>query len=398
MANSKGINLGFDPSQSRTAIGTYVQGTTLRLREISASRPFVAFVSVAVLLFGFYYFIVATPIYVSQTQFTIRGTEQPPVAAGLLAMVGGAAAGGGDSTGMETAELKQYVGSSEMLAKLEQRFHLRELYSRPRLDLFKWMPRRAPREQELSFYRKMVSIQVDPGSNIITLETKSFDPKSAQQMAEAVMQVSEDYINDLSQTVRRNTVRASLKELDAAKDSVRTARLAMTAYRTKTGMLDPTASAAAQSSAVMQMQQEVLSARADLASLLTYSTPNAPLVVQARARISTLEGQIANAQSQIATSKDNNNLAHKLYDYEGLLIANDYADKQLIAAQSAYDSAVSLANQRDRFLVRIIQPSLPQRASEPKRMLSFLEALIVVIAGYGIVALAIAGVRDHQGI
>jgi capsular polysaccharide transport system permease protein len=394
MGNTNRLSLGFDPNQGRRAIDTYFQGTTDRLKEIAASRPFVAFAAVAVVILGFYYFIIATPIYVSQTQFTVRGREQPPAAGGLLAMVGQ----GGDNSETETAELKQYIQSPEILAKLDQRFHLREVYSRPRPDLLNWIPNNAPREEFLNFYKKMVSIQIDSQSNIVTLTTRSFDAKSAQALGAAILQISADYVNELSETVRKDTVKASLQDLDKAKNDVRTARLAMTKYRTTTGLLDPTATAAAQSAAVMGQQQEVLQAKADLSSLLTYNTPKSPQVVQARARIAAIEAQIEDQQAQIATAKNNNTLAHQLYEYEGLAIANDYADKQLVAAQAAYDGAVSLATQRDRFLVRVIEPNLPEKASEPHRLLAFFEALIVLIAAYGIIALAIAGVRDHQGI
>jgi capsular polysaccharide transport system permease protein len=395
MANLNRITSGFDPNHGRRIADRYLQDVTARLKEIAVSRPFVAFAAVAVLILGFYFFIVATPIYVSQTQFAIRGREAPPAAGALLSLVGG---GSDSSTELDTAELKQYVLSPEILARLDQRFHLRELYSTPRPDPLNWLPRSAPREEFLGFYKKMVSIQIDPQSNIITLTTRSYDPKSAKQLAEAIMEVSEAYVNDLSETVRNDTVRASLHDLNKAKDDVRAARLAMTAYRTSSGMLDPTATAAGQSAAVMSMKQEVLAAEADLASLKTYSTDKSPLVVQARARIAALNAQIDDQQKQIATAKNNNTLAHQLYEFEGLAIQNDYADKQLVAAQASYDSAVSLATQRDRFLVRIIQPNLPEKASEPHRLLSFLEALIVIVAAYGIIALAVAGVRDHQGI
>ncbi len=299
---------------------------------------------------------------------------------------------------METAELKQFISSPEMLQRLDQKFHLRDIYSRPRIDLLNWMPRNASREQFLDFYRKMVSVNVEQSTNILSIETHSFDAVSAQQLAEAILEISADYLDGLSAVVRRDTLRASEQELGKAEDAVRTARLAMTKYRTTTGMLDPAATASAQSAAVLGLQQEVLAARADLASLATYSTPHAPQVVQLKARIAALEEQISQSQSEIATGKRSDTLAQKLYQYEGLLVNNDYAEKQLVAAMAANDTAKTLAGQRERFLVRITNPNLPEEAALPHRLLSFIEALIVLLAAYGIVALAIAGVRDHQGI
>ncbi len=80
------------------------------------------------------------------------------------------------------------------------------------------------------------------------------------------------------------------------------------------------------------------------------------------------------------------------------MVKSEYAEKALVAALSSYDQARATASQRERFLVRIIPPHVPDRPTLPNRMLSFIEALLVAAAAYGIIALIVAGVRDHQGI
>ncbi len=396
MTNVNKPNLGFDPNHGRRTLERVTNEASRRMREVATSRPFVAFVAVAALVLGFYFFILASPIYVSATNFSIRGREAPATEGSLLSALSG---GSGDASGVETAEISQYIMSGDMLAKLDQRFHLRDLYSKPRLDFLNWMPRSASREQFLSFYRKMLSVKVDKDSNIVTVEVHAFDGKTAQSIAEAVLEISADYIDGLSSTVRKDTVKASQQELTDAEGAVRDARLAMTHYRMSTGMVDPAATAATRSGAVEAMQQQILQSQADLASLLTYNTATSPQVVQIRAKISALEGQIATAQNKLTTgASKSDTLAQKLYDYEGLAVNSEYAEKALVAAMSAYDAARAVAGQRERFLVRITNPNLPDEAALPHRLVSFIEALLVLVAIYGILALAIAGVRDHQGI
>jgi capsule polysaccharide export protein KpsE/RkpR len=41
---------------------------------------------------------------------------------------------------------------------------------------------------------------------------------------------------------------------------------------------------------------------------------------------------------------------------------------------------------------------VPDEAALPDRLVDFFEAMIIAIAAYGILALSIAGIRDHQGI
>ena len=390
--------LDVDPSHGRRAVDVFAKEMGERFRSVSTSRPFVAFVVVAAIVLGIYYFILAAPMYVSEASFSIRGRDAPSAAGSLLASLGGAGGGGDSPTSTDTAELQTYIGSYEMAEKLDQQFHLREEFSRPRLDFLNWMPRNASKDRYLSFYKKMVRVSIDHDTNLINVKVKSFDPKMAQTIAAALLEISSDYLNNLSTIVRRDTVKSSEQELQQAEDKVRQARMAMTAYRASTGTLDPAASAMATSAGISAMQQEVLELRAELAGMLSYNRPNSAVVVQAQAKIAGLQAQIAQQQEKIANTKASDSIAERLRTYEGLQISSDYADRQLVAALAGYDSARNLASQRERFVVPAVAPNLPDVASEPHRLSSFLEAMLVLVAVYGIVALAIAGVRDHQGI
>jgi capsular polysaccharide transport system permease protein len=396
MTNLLSPKAAVDPTHGRRAVDVFAKEAAARARAISTSRPFVAFVIISALVMGIYYFLVAAPLYVSTTSLQVRGREAPAAAAGGLLDAIGATGGGSTSTDM--AALNQYVMSYDMANKLDQRFHLRNVYSQFRPDLLHWLRPGASREAYLGFHRKMIRVRVDRDSQTLTVEVRSFDPVMAQKIAQAIMEISADYINGLSTQVRRDTLRSSEQELKKAQEAAKQARLAMTAYRASTGLIDPTASAAATSAGMASMQQEILQSRAEMAQLLSFNTPSNPQIRQLKARIAGLEEQIAAEQGRVSNTGARDSIAQRLREFEGLMINSEYADKQLVAALTAYDGAKSLASQRERFIVPVIAPNLPQTASQPKRLMSFFEAMFVLVAVYGIVALAIAGIRDHQGI
>lgn len=397
MTNFSGQKLAVDPSHGRRAIDVITKDLSERVRSMSTSRPFALFVVVAAVILGTYYFILAAPIYVSQASFTIRGRESPTATTSLLASLGGAVAGGSQSS-TDTAELQTYVESYDMAAKLDQEFHLRDIYARPRLDFLNWLPKSASRDNYLEFYRKMVHVSIDHDTSLINIKVRAFDPKTAQLMASAVLRISADYLNGLSATVRRDTLRTSEQELQQSEEKVRTARLAINSYRAATGSLDPAAAAMAASAGISAMQQEVIQLRADMAAQLAFNRPGSPQMAQVEAKIRGLEQQIAVQQQKIGNTKANDSVTERLRNFEGLQIANEYADRQLVAALGAYDAARAVASERERFVVPAVAPNLPDEPTEPHRLTAFLEAMLVLIAVYGIVALAIAGVRDHQGI
>lgn len=398
MTNMISPKLGVDPSHGRRAVNDLAKQAADRVRAVSTSRPFVAFVIIAALVLGTYYFLIAAPLYVSQTSLQIRGREAPSAGAGLLEALGGAGGGGAGSTATDMAALSQYIQSYDMAAKLDQRFHLRDIYARPRADLLHWLGRGASREGYLSFHKKMVTVRLDRDSGLITVSVRQFDPVTAQKVAQAIVEISADYVNGLSAIVRRDTLKSSQQDLKDAEEKAKQARLAMTGYRASTGLIDPTASAAATAGGMAGMQQQIIAARAEMSQLLSVNTPNSPIVRQLRARIAGLEEQIAAEERRVSNTGAKGSIDQRLREFEALTIASEYADRQLVAALTAYDAAKSLASQRERFIVPVIAPNLPQTATEPKRLIAFFEALFVLVAVYGVVALAIAGVRDHQGI
>ena len=402
MTNITGQKLAVDASPGRRAVDVFTKELSERMRSMSTSRPFVLFVVAAAVVLGIYYFFLAAPLYISEASFSIRGREEPSAGSSILASLGGMAGGGGAASGgptsTDTAELQTYIQSYAMAEKLDQEFHLRSIYSQPRADFLNWLPKSASRDRYLNFYRRMVKISLDRDTNLVNVRVKAFDPKTAQILASAILRYSADYLNELSATIRRDTLRTSELELQDAENKVRQARLTMTNYRATTGSLDPAATAITMSTGISAMQQEVLESKVELAGLLSFNTANSPAVAQTQAKIRGLEAQIAAQQARIANTKASDSIAERLKVFEGLTIASEYADRQMVAALSSYDSARVLANQRERFVVPAVAPNLPDEPTEPHRLAAFLEAMLVLTAVYGIVALAIAGVRDHQGI
>jgi capsular polysaccharide transport system permease protein len=382
------------PRQRRSPTGQVLTDLGGRLRGIGGSRPFLAYMVLVGLAAAIYYFFVAAPVYVSNTSYSVRGRQQMQQPTVIATITGGA----GSTDLAEISEVADFVKSPEMLAQLEKRLKLRAHYSAPRLDPFNRLSPKASNEDFLRFYRKMVLVRPDRESFITRIEVRAFDAKTANAVANAILQISADYVDGLSTRIRNDTLRTAERELLKAENDVRQTRLNLTRYRASTGLVNPSTNASATGSTIHSLEQNLLSANAELAQLTTYSTENAPQVRQVRARIAELRRQIAAEQQRLASSSQPNTIANRLYEYEGLEVQSEYAEKRLVAALEAYDQARAIANQRERFLVPVVTPNYPDSPTLPNRILNFLETVLIAAALYAIVALAIAGVRDHQGI
>jgi capsular polysaccharide transport system permease protein len=68
----------------------------------------------------------------------------------------------------------------------------------------------------------------------------------------------------------------------------------------------------------------------------------------------------------------------------------------LAAAQANLDNVRSEAQRQQVYLERIAQPSLPDKAQEPRRLRSVLATLMMGLVTWGVLGLLLAGVREHQ--
>ncbi|MEM1380219.1 MAG: hypothetical protein AAGH41_06305 [Pseudomonadota bacterium] len=292
--------------------------------------------------------------------------------------------------------MREYIHSPQMLDLLNERHDLRGLYSSFRIDPLNRIARNASPETLLSFYRGRIDVVLDREASILKVVVHAYDPQSAYDIAGSIVALSEDYVNDLSSRVREATLADARQQVEQAADDVRDIRLRMASFRNTTGELDPTQTGAATVGALVELESRIVELKAERASQLASLRADAPQVVVIDQRIEALEKQAAAQRGELASTEGDDTLAGLLLDYEGLVIQREYAETRLTAALTALDNARQLADQRERFVVPIVAPTLPTEATEPRRLASFLLAMVLSVIGYGIVAYTIAGINDHD--
>jgi capsular polysaccharide transport system permease protein len=360
-----------------------------RAQTLAAKRPFVSYMLVVMLLSGLYYGAISARLFVSESRFAIRSKE---VAAptGLLAGLMGPPSGLTDITAVS-----DYIRSPDMLRILEQRHKLRQLYAQPRLDLLQWLPQGASEEDFLAFYRRHVIVKLDREANTVIVQVRSFNPESSLNVADSVIELTGEFVDGMSQKMRSETLKSAKAELEQANRVADSARRKVASFRAAGSDLDPTQSGAAVVGGVAAMEASAAQTRAELASLMTYSQPNAPVVRQLQARLSAINSQIASLRAQQSNSAP---LSKQVTDFETVQLERANAERTLALAQTAFDQARATAEQREKYVVNIVNPNRPQAPTYPNRVLEFITILIFAMAGYALVSLSIAAVRDHRGV
>lgn len=381
------------PYHLRTRVDGVVDGREggvwSAVRRQIGQRPFVLYMLLVALLAGLYYGVIAAPQYVSETRFAIRSREVV-APTGFLAGLIGAPTSLGDITAVS-----DYIRSPAMAETLDERHQLRELFSRPRIDPFQTLSTTASDEEYLQFYRRHVIVKLDREASTVIVLVKSFTPESSRDTAASILELTEGFVNDLSRNMREDTLRSAASELELAERQAIAARVAVANFRGAGADLDPSASGAQLVGGIGQLEASAAVLRGQIASLLTYSRRDAPQVRQLQAQLSAINAEIASLRNQQGSAAG---LAEEVTNYETLQLIRTNAERKLATAETAYDQARATAEQREKFVARIVSPNLPEAPTSPRRWLEFLTALVFAMAGYALGSLTLAAIRDHRGI
>jgi len=376
-------DLSFDPS--------FFQ----RLRARFPVQPlFAVLVLLPTVLTAFYYLIIAAPIYVSDAKFLVRTPSQsaPGAFDSLLVGVG---LGSASSSVTDAYVVEEYVTSRDAVRDLEKNHDLRGILSKPSIDFIGRYPRPTEGrsfEDLYQAYRRYVTVGYDGQTGISTLRVYAFDPHDAAMLANALLDGGERLINRLNDRADADAVANANRHILDAEARVEQSEAALTSFRNRERLIDPTRSSLAGLDLVGKLEGQVVTLQAQRAALAA-SAPESPQLPIVDQQIQALQAQTEIQRSKIAGQ--DTSLAPMIGEYERLTIDRDFAAKELTAASAAVESAELDMRRKRLYLERVVPPNIPDAARMPRRMYSIGMVFLSCLLIYGIVSLIIAGLREH---
>lgn len=343
-------------------------------------------------LAALYYGVVASDVYTSESRFVVHNPQRA-VQGGLGALLQGTALARSQD---DAYSVHDFVRSRDALAELDSKLQLRQAYSQASIDLVNRFP--GPEWWDTSFealhrhYLKHLQIDYDTASSISVVRVRAYTAADAQRINETVLQMGERLVNNLNQRSRSDLINTAAQEVKAAESRVREAALALSGYRNERHVYDPNSQSALQLQGVARLQEELLASETQLAQLRTLS-PDNPQVQSLASRVASLRKTMAAEAAKVTGGSGS--FSAKLPAYDRLVLEKGFADRQLAGALAALDTARSEATRKQLYLERLVQPNLPDKATEPRRFRSVVMVFLLGLVVWATVSLVIASVREH---
>ena len=215
------------------------------------------------------------------------------------------------------------------------------------------------------------------------------------------MSESQSKINELNASARDDLMRYALTDLDTSLERLKSAREAMTGFRTRTQILDPLADIEGRMGVLINLQQQLAQALIEY-DLLVQSTQNSdPRLKQAERRIDVIRARIVEERVSFATAKDATSTTSEDYptliaEFERLTVDAKFAEETYRAALTAVDLARANASRQTRYLAPYIYPTLSESSEYPQRfvLIGLIGLFLAMI--WSVVLLVYYSVRDRR--
>ena len=345
-----------------------------------------------IVLVVIYYSFIATGMYVSETQFSLRSPEGNG-STEWMALFGQAASG----TGADAYVILHYIESSALVERLDSQLNLKKHYHNAGADFFSRMKEDASQEEFVAYVQKHISVNYDQTSGILRLKVRAFTPEYAQAFCRAILAQSEELVNKLRDRGVEDSLQLTREEVARAEARLGAARQKLTAFRQNNDLLDPRIQAGAVQGVIGKLEASAAQAKTELAEARTYMRDDSPKVISLKARINALDQQIRKERIRL-TGKRPEAVSSLASEYEALTVEHEFAQKQYLSALTSLEAARIRTESQSRYLVAFIQPTMPEKALWPRRFYSITIYSAIILVFYSLGSLIVAAVREHAGV
>lgn len=342
-----------------------------------------------------YYGYFASDQYRVDVQFTVAGGE-PILADGLTAI-----------TGIPSITIIQdiqivtnFLQSRAAVEKIQEKIDLRAKYSSAEAD---WVARfnpSKPIEKFVRYWQNMISVAIKLPGGIVDFRVRAFSPEDARAIAQAAIEVSEELVNDLNQRQNNDAVRNAEQDVERASKRLMEARIALEQARNTAGILDVSATIQSLNTLINELRSGALKMQQEYQAQLRVVSETAPQMRNLRSRIETTNAQILELEAQLTSTRrsvdSDNTLALSMTRFAVLDLERQIAERLYAGAISTLEVARITAERKRMYLNTFVQPSLPQEAQYPRRVLFSVGVVAGLLALWGALLGIVSVIRNYM--
>lgn len=362
-----------------------------RRKSIMLMARLSAFVFLPTLLAAIYYYLIASPIYATHTEFVIQQAE-PAAAAGMSSLLRGTQF----ATSQDSIAVQGFLQSQGAMQRLEADKGFRAHFSSPDIDPILRLPPDATESDLFRLYKKMVKVSYDPSEGLIKMEVQAADPDKSVEFSNALIGYAEDQVDRLTQRLREDQMKGALEAYNDAEKKLQDANRNVVDLQEQFKVLSSEVEVSLITGQISALETQMTQDRLSLAQMEANATPNQARMEPLKRRIATIESQISELRAKL-TEDSASGISIAKVQSQLLVAQSDVQTRQLMMASAlqAMETARLEANRQTRYLSVAVNPVRPDQAAYPRAFENTLVVLLIFMGVYLMISMTIAILREQ---
>ena len=340
-----------------------------------------------------YFCLFASDMYISRSSFAVLGDDGSSLSGqlGFLAQIS-------SSTVRDAFLVQEHITSLDMLERIELRLDLRAHYADVSHDFISRLKSSPSREEMLNYWRRIVSAAYDLDRGIIFVEVRAYAPEMAKALNSAILQCSEELVNEMNRRAHQDAIRLSAEEVALAEKRMMLAQQALQRFRDDKSVVDPKFTVESLEGIIATLEGEVAMTEADLGAALSLMREDSLRVQNIKTRLQALQDQLVAERARLSGLALDGTVSALLGDYAQLTMEEEFAREQLMTAMATLEKARVRSFVQTRYIVPLQPPTQPEESLYPRPFLYTLVAFLSLLVLLGVCSLLLAAIKDHMGV
>lgn len=363
-----------------------------RSRQVARTVALLSFLVLAALpslAFTLYFGLIAANQYVAEARFAVRSGSMAGVDA-LASLTGVPSM----QVIQDTQIVTNYVESRALVEHLTENADLRDRYSVPEADFYARLDPEKPIERIVKYWNAMSDVEIEMPGGIVVLTVRAFRPNDAVALANAVVEASEQLVNDMNDRARRDAVSNAEHELRLAADRLSNARATLETARNQERMIDAPSEAKKVDTLIAALRTQQLEFEQQYAVARKSVSDDAPQMKDLRSRIDATVRQIEQLQAELTArpvgAGVGPTLAASMSRLSSLELERQIAQTQYTNAAAALERARLASLSKQIYLTTFVRPAAAEEARYPRRVLN---SALSVAGAFSLWIVFLAGAR-----
>ncbi len=334
------------------------------------------FVTLPTFILSWYFYVIATPMYATESQFIIQQADAQAGAGGLAGMLP-SAAGMGLGGMSEAASVQSFLQSRAAMLRLDKEEGFRAHFSDDKIDLIRRLPADATDEATFKTFKRHIKIGYDPTEGVVRMEVIAATPEDSQRFAQALIRFAEQHIDMMTQRLRDSQMREARENLEDAQQKLIEARLASVELQEQSSIMSGEVELSLLSQQIGALEAELTQTRLSLQEMRSNLRPNPARLQPLERREAALRRQIEDLRGSMTI--DTPASASLARTQSQLIMAEaEIQTREMMRAQAMQqmESARIEVSRQVRYLALSVEPVASDEPAYPRKLeyssLSFL--------------------------